>query len=188
MASILDYVKSNLGETYEKLVSVALYDGQPKPDVAEIRTLALLSRFGIEDADDLSEFGRSYMGDWVALSLIPLAIDYYMVQTRLVDNASRPQGVTPLGGEVGQNYNRVQALQDLAEQLRINLADGKTDFVDGLPNTANADYAVMMTSQHTRRLRTQDPYDSFDRVGGWGGPIYAGFGVGYIVVEESLAP
>jgi hypothetical protein len=121
VATIRDYVKSNLGETYDKLTDTADFDGgQERPDVVQLKILAALARFGVTQ-DGLDDFGKSYIGDHVTRLLIPLAIDFYMVKTRRVDNASRPSGMTPIGGEVGQNYDRVAALRHIDEMLAARL-------------------------------------------------------------------
>lgn len=121
MATIRDYVKSNLGETYDKLTDVASFDGgNERPDVVGLKISAALARFGVTESS-LDAFGKSYVGDHVTRLLIPLAIDYYMVKTRRVDNASRPSGMTPIGGEVGQNYDRVGALRHIDEMLAARL-------------------------------------------------------------------
>ena len=189
MPSIRDYVKSNLGETYDKLSDVALYDGQTKPDVTGIKISALLSRFSVTE-DELNDFCKSYLGDWATLNLIPIAMDYYMVNTRMVDNAQRPSGVTPLGGEVGQNYNRVIVLNRIKDEMQTRLSEGKNTFASFMPSTATIGglfTAGMITSGHTKTLRTQDPYDSFDKVGGAVyGPVGYEIGAAYVVVMQEL--
>ena len=98
MSTIRDYVKSNIGETYDKLTDTAQFDGNSgeppgRPDVVGMKIEASLGRFGVVE-DDLNEFQKSYVADHATLALIPIAMDYYMVQTRLVDNFTRPPGVS----------------------------------------------------------------------------------------------
>lgn len=177
MPDIRDYIESNLGETYQKLTQVALYDGQTRPDVVGMKIAASLARFDVVEAD-LNAFGKSYVAAWATRTLIPIAIDYYMVQTRLVDNASRGAGVTPLGGEVGQNYNRVEALRVLDESLATFLRAEAAAF-----NTSNGNSnAGIRVSQHTRSLRTQDPYDAFPKVGRSRLPVGFDMGIAYVIV------
>jgi len=186
--TIRDYVVANLGETYGKLTDTAGYDNQAKPDAVGLKIDAILSRFSVTESS-LSTFAKSYLGLWATYELIPLAIDYYMVNTRRVDNASRPSGVTPLGGEVGQNYDRVATLERLAARLAAQLAADLPAFVSELPAAASLLSYGMQTERHTRSLRTQDPFDSFDKVAGTRHtePVGSvGFGVGYVVVEDAV--
>lgn len=184
MADVREHVEGYLGETYLKLTTVALYDGQTRPDVVGMKIDAALSRFEVTEAG-LNEFGRMYVAAWATRTLIPLAIDYYMVLTRLVDNASRPPGVAPLGGEVGLNYNRVAALQKLDEQLATFLAEEEEAFQQS--NGATLGHGILV-SQHTRTLRTQDPYDAFDKPGGRRcGPVGYDIGNVYVIVQEEVS-
>ena len=137
MATIRDYVKTNIGETYDKLTDTAGYDGgNTKPDVVGLKIRAALARFGISDEDSLNDFGKSYVADHVTRTLVPIGIDYYMVQTRLVDNASRPSGMTTMGGEVGQNYDRIAALRRIDEMLASRLISDLPLFETQLPGGA----------------------------------------------------
>lgn len=184
IATVREYVRSNLGETYDKLTSVALYDGTTKPDVVGMKIDAALARFGVVEAD-MNAYARSYVADYVTRTLIPIAIDYYMVQTRLVDNAMRPAGVTPLGGEVGQNYNRVSALRQLDAILADRLETEAATF--GTSVGATSSFGIV-TSTHSRSLRTQDPYDSYDKILGPGSyPIGYEVGGVYVVVADPVA-
>ena len=141
MATIRDYIKSNLGETYNKLTDAANYDeSQEKPDAVGLKINATLSRFGLVETD-LNDFQKSYLGDFATRLLIPLAIDYYMVNTRRVDNASRPSGITPMGGEVGQNYDRVAALRRIDEILASRLIADLPVFEGALGTSARMDVA-----------------------------------------------
>lgn len=159
MADIRDHVRSNFGETYDKLTQVALYDGQGRPDVVGLKIAAALSRFSVVESD-LSDFAKTYVAAWVTRSLIPVAIDYYMVQTRLSDNASRPAGFTPGGGEVGQNYDRINALKAIDAVLKEFLASEAQTFKSDTGTTSPG----IRVSQHTRTLRTADPYDTFSKI------------------------
>jgi len=121
MATVRDYVKTNIGETYDKLTDTAGFDGgNARPDVVGMKIAASLARFGVTEAN-LDAFGKSYVADHATRLLIPIAIDYYMVQTRRVDNASRPSHMTPQGGEVGANYDRIGALRRIDEMLAARL-------------------------------------------------------------------
>src|SRR3990172_5388656 len=164
MPEIRDHVRSNLGETYLKLVDVGRYDGQLKPDVVGVKITVALSKLFPEgqDPDLLSEFARSYVRDVVTRMLVPLAIDYYMVHTRLVDNAGRPAGVTPLGGEVGENYNRVQTLLQLDKLLAQRIEADATAFATAVGSTASS-WGIRV-SEHSKDLLTQDVWDAFDPI------------------------
>jgi hypothetical protein len=178
VATVRDYVKANLGETYDKLTDVALYDGQTKPDVVGLKIEAALARFDVVEGD-LNAFGLSFIGDFVTRTLVPIAIDYYMVQTRLVDNASRPAGVTPLGGEVGQNYNRIAALQALDQILAARLASDYPLFAS--QNETSTGFGIVV-STHSKPLNTQDPWDAFDPITDpYHGPIGYEIGGVYVV-------
>ena len=141
MAKIRDYVKSNLGETYDKLTDTAGYDGgNEKIDAVGLKIKATLARFNLVESG-LNDFQLSYLGDFATRLLIPLAIDYYMVKTRRVDNASRPSGITPMGGEVGQNYDRVAALRRIDEILASRLIADLPVFEGALGTSARMDVA-----------------------------------------------
>ena len=176
MATIRDYVKTNLGETYNKLTDVASYDGgNDKIDAVGLKIKATLSRFNL-DEQDLNDFGKSYLGDYATRLLIPLAIDYYMVNTRRVDNASRPSGITPMGGEVGQNYDRVAALRRIDEMLASRLIADLPVFEGSLGTAARmkvADGNDLLTIDP----RTFPPGGAPELVGG-------GFGIGYVVASS----
>ena len=63
MATIRDYVKTNIGETYDKLTDTAGFDGgNERPDVVGLKIRAALARFGVTEAG-LDDFGKSYVGD-----------------------------------------------------------------------------------------------------------------------------
>lgn len=176
MATVRDYVKSNIGETYDKLTDTAGYDGgNTKLDVVGLKIDAALARFGVAETD-LNAFGKSYVADYVTRTLIPIAIDYYMVQTRLIDNASRPSGMTSMGGEVGQNYDRIAALRRIDEMLASRLIADLPLFETQLPGGA----APRMVVADGDDLRTIDP-TTFDP---GGAPEVEGaeFGVPYVVV------
>jgi hypothetical protein len=146
---------------------------------------AALAKFNVAEAD-INAYARAYVADYVTRLLIPLAIDYYMVQTRLVDNAMRPAGVTPLGGEVGQNYNRVSALRQLDALLADRLETEAPGFNSSIGATGSFG---IVTSSHTRSLRTQDPYDTFEKIDSpySCGPIGYEIGGVYVVVADSSA-
>lgn len=177
---IREFVKANFGETYDKLTDTADFDGTAnRPDAVGLKIDAALARYSVTE-DDLDAFGRSYLADYVTLTLIPLAIDYYMVQTRLVDNASRPPGVTPLGGEVGQNYNRIDALREMAALLTARLtadAPAVSGQIPGLGRTG-------IQNSNTALPRTIDPL-TFPPGGapGWAGRKGPTF---YVVDEEVI--
>lgn len=153
MATIRDYVKSNLGETYDKLTDTAGFDGgNARPDVVGLKIAASLSRFSVTEAS-LSTFGKSYIADHATRLLITVAIDYYMVQTRRIDNASRPSGISPQGGEVGQNYDRIAALRRIDEILAARLINDYPFFETQLPGGA----APRMAVGDGNNLRTIDP-------------------------------
>ena len=161
MATVRDYVRANIGETHDKLTDTANFDGgNERPDVVGLKIEAAMSRFNVTE-DDLDAFARSYIGDYVTRTLIPIAIDYSMVKTRLVDNASRPAGVTPLGGEVGQNYNRINALQALDKQIANRLIADRPEFYEHLPAGSGA-LPFGMVNGNTDGFHTMDPYDAFD--------------------------
>lgn len=177
MATVRDYVKSNLGETYDKLTDSANFDGgNDRPDVVGLKIRASMARFGVTEGD-LNDFGKSYVGDHVTRALIPMAIDFYMVRTRRVDNASRPSGITPQGGEVGQNYDRIAALRRIDEMLTARLYEDAPVFQSQLPGGA----APRMVVGDGNDLKTIDP-TTFPP---GGAPDYYGreFTTPYVVVE-----
>jgi hypothetical protein len=175
MATIRDYIRSNIGETYDKLTDTAGFDGgNTRPDVVGLKIKAALARFGVVEAD-LNDFGKSYVADHTTRTLVPIAIDYYMVQTRLIDNASRPSGMTTMGGEVGQNYDRIAALRRIDEMLSSRLTADLPLFETQLPGGA----APRMVVADGNDLKTIDPM-TFPP---GGAPDYEGgeFGVAYVV-------
>jgi hypothetical protein len=171
--TIRDFVKSNIGETYDKLTDTAGFDEQDKPDVVGMKIAASLGRFGVEEGD-LNTFQKSYVGDHATLALIPVAMDYYMVQTRLIDNFSRPAGITVGGGEVGQNYDRIAALRRIAEEIRARMADDGPTFIGTLPGLVGDG----MRTDNTEDPLTIDPLTFEPSVGVLVG---AAFGVAYQV-------
>lgn len=160
MSTIREYVQSNIGETYKKITAGGFYDEQSGPDAVGMKIGAELARFGVVE-EDLNGFQRSYIADRATLALVPLAIDWYMVQTRLVDNFSRPAGVTVAGGEVGQNYDRIAALRRIADEIRKRLELDGPVFVGSLPSLAGTG---MQTDNEAAPL-TIDPltFDDYDR-------------------------
>jgi hypothetical protein len=91
-ATIDDYIRSTIGETYAVLVDDGKYDGEDhdgvtKPDIfpiASARSLSVLFRDGVtEDDIDYSEFIKSYVSDVSVRWLIPVAMDYIMERTGL---------------------------------------------------------------------------------------------------------
>lgn len=186
MATIRDHVRGNLGETYKVLTEKGEYDGKDNsnPDVVGDKIAVVCSRYLTANAEpeNMTEFVKSVIADIATRLLIPVAIDYYMVQTRLVDNMSRPAGVTPLGGEVGQNYNRVAALQALDTILRDRIAEEWSDF-QNVTGATGVGFGVRVTAPSD--FRTEDPAD-MPPVGGWrwwGQPYSPGFGV--IAIDRS---
>lgn len=176
MATIRDYVKTNLGETYDKLTDVAGFDGgNERIDAVGLKISATLARFGVAEGD-LDDFGKSYLGDHATRLLIPLAIDYYMVKTRRVDNASRPTGLTPMGGEVGQNYDRVAALRRIDEMLASRLIADLPIFEGSMGQAARMDVA------DGDNLLTIDPM-TFPP-GGAPELVGSAFGVGYAINQN----
>jgi hypothetical protein len=174
MARIRDFVKSNFGETYEKLTDVANYDDSSEnPDAVGLKIKATLSRFGVTTEEGLNDFQKSYLADHATRLLIPLAIDYYMVNTRRVDNASRPSGLTPMGGEVGQNYDRVAALRRIDEILASRLIADLPIFESSLGESARMDVA------DGDNFLTIDPM-TFPP-GGAPELVGSGFGIGYVI-------
>lgn len=175
MATLRDHVRGNLGETYEVLTDTGKYDGRNKPDVVGDKIAVVTARWTPvgTDPETLNEFVKSVLADLATRLVIPIAIDYYMVQTRLVDNASRPPGVTPLGGEVGQNYDRVQTLLSLDEMLKNRIAADLPSILPEIGVAGSVGYGVRTTPNPG--FRTQEP-DAFPRIGR-GNRLYVGFGV-----------
>ena len=177
MATIRDYVKSNLGETYDKLTDTANFDGNSnsgRPDVVGLKIRASLARFSVTE-QGLNDFGKNYVGMHVTRALIPVAIDYYMVQTRRIDNASRPSGLTSQGGEVGQNYDRIAALRRIDEMLAARLYEDLPVF------QSQQTSAALMQVANGNDLKTIDP-TTFEPAGA---PDLYGrnFTTPYVVVE-----
>lgn len=176
MATIRDYIKTNLGETYDKLTDAASFDGgNERPDVVGLKIEAAKARFGVTE-DGLDAFGKSYVADHVTRTLIPLAIDFYMVRTRRVDNASRPSGITPMGGEVGQNYDRIAALRRIDEMLSARLYQDLPIFQGQLGD------APRMVNSNTEDLLTIDPL-TFEPGGAPVAEVGLPFGIAYVGVE-----
>lgn len=180
MATIRDHVRGNFGETYRILTSVGNYDGRDsKPDVVGDKIDVVVSRYvpdTVEDPnEELSEFTKSVVADIATRLLIPVAIDYYMVETRRTDNASRPAGVTPLGGEVGENYDRVDTLFRLDELLRTRIAEAWTEFITAVGGGSASTFGIRTSTERSDTLITEDPLD-FERIRG-PLPQYIGYGV-----------
>lgn len=175
MATIRDHVRGNLGETYDVLTDRGSYDGRgQKPDVVGDKLGVVAAQYipTVADPEVLGEFAKAMLADLATRLLIPIAVDYYMVQTRLVDNASRPAGVTPLGGEVGQNYNRVDTLLRLDELLKERIAANWSDFVP-LVNPSGLGAGIRVSGGVARN--TENP-DRFGRIRGRE-PQYIGYGI-----------
>jgi hypothetical protein len=132
VATIRDYVRTYLPATYDKLTNEGMLDANERPDAVGLAIDTTIETLLVPDTDvdDLSEFARRYIAAVATLSLIPTAIDYYMVQTRLSDALDRPPGVTPLGGERSQNYNRVDALKEIEARIFRWVADNEARFVE----------------------------------------------------------
>lgn len=180
MATIRDHVRGNLGETYDKLTQEGAWDGKDKPDIVGDKIAVVAARWLPPGADPeaQNEYVKGTLADMATRLLIPVAVDYYMVQTRLVDNASRPAGVTPLGGEVGQNYNRVDALLRLDTVLDRRIAVDLQTFLNQVGIVGS--YGARTSGDGF--TNTEDPRD-FERVRG-GRWLYPGYGVGVYVVPE----
>lgn len=198
MATIRDHVRANLGETYSILTDTGDYDQQPpanKPDVVGLKVDMVMSRLFKADVveDDLSEFARGYVGVMVTRAVLPLALDYYMVRTRLQDNLGQGPGVVsgavgPGGGAISANYNRVQAILNLETLLALQQAEMKEDF---LADTADQQKlgdqsSGIRVSSSSGDLLTDNPLTTFLRPRGivlFGGE----FGVAFGVVPDSPA-
>lgn len=192
MATIRDHVRANLGETYEKLVNVAGYDsnessnGASKPDVVGLKQDAIFSRLFASDVveGNLSEFARAYLGVLVTRALIPLAIDFYMVQTKVQENLSRPAGTVPLGGETAVNYDRVSSLRRIDELLAEQEGEWASDFYDDVTDLRRGGPgSALLGVSSNGRFRTQDPYDTMPSI--VGRRVYGGeFGVVWVGSDD----
>ncbi len=171
MATIDDYIRSTIGETYMVLVDDGGYDGEDhdgvtKPDIfaiAPARSMSVLFRDGTTESDiDYSEFVKSYVADVSARWVIPVAIDYIMERTGLSDRIGpAPAGNQNLRNESRQHYNRVDALNRIDALLATRIAVNTKDFAvvaDVLlrPNTGGRSFGIAVSSQGTGFL-TADP-------------------------------
>lgn len=204
MPAIREYIEANIPETYRTVTqglplpdgtTTQVWDGKDGngPDVFGIeieRTMAYLFKDGVTETQ-LSEISKSYVADTVTLRTIAGLIDYYMVRTRRNDSMTRGPGVTPLGGESSQNYDRVAILQDQAKRFSARLNEAALDFA--------ADAAALLRKSGSRialgaristdeRKNTDDP-TWWPRTVGYpffpnGGLFGAGFGIP--VIREVL--
>lgn len=131
-------VRTNLLETYDVIVLKGEADGEDRPDVVGLKIVEAMDElFPTDDQpagyvaptqEQLTPFQAGYVADHVTRLLLPAAIDYYQKRTGRRDAASRPSGVTPLGGESRENYDRVQAMFDLDALLEKRLAARSSRF------------------------------------------------------------
>lgn len=165
MATIQDYAKDNFRETAAILLKQD-YAGDGDGDKLFDRAEQLITSSIFKpstDVDLLPEFAKAYLGDMLTRRLIPTAIDYYQAKTRRVDSMGRPSGVTPLGGESSQNYDRVKAMQDLDKLLAGRLAANEDDFLalvaDKLLHSDEGTAGVPKISTRRSDMLSQDPED-----------------------------
>jgi len=166
-STIREHVRVNMPETYNVLTAEAsaTMDGQERPDVVGIAISSAMSYFfpsGDKKETDLTPFQAQYVGAYATRLVIPAGIDYYMVRTGTSDAFNRGAGVTPLGGEQRQNYNRVQALKDLDAMLEKRLATMEAAFNETLA-TSGSTTAGMMIDSTPDKLLTLDPYKAMPR-------------------------
>lgn len=169
MATIRDHVRANLGETYEILVGTAGYDeSSGRPDAVGLKIAVMVSRLltSTTTEDDVSEFARGYIGVVATRALVPLAVDYYMVRTRLADNLNRPAGMVPNGGEQSLNYNRVQALVQLDKLLAAQQAEMLPDFLEDVGDLARALHGFGARVGSDGSFLSDNPLNTFSRPGG----------------------
>ncbi len=80
------------------------------------------------DIENQGEFIKSFLGDLATLELVPTAIDYYMVKTRRSDSTASA-GAVPLGGESSSNYDRIQAVKDIALLIAARVVRNRSAFL-----------------------------------------------------------
>lgn len=183
-STLRELVKANLPETWKVLSA----DAEPAliSDVIDVETEDLvgdaLTRVVDKywqdrtDADDPidpayveAQYGRFVKGvvaDMATRFVIPAAKDYYMVRTRTADSESTTP-VEGVGGDTSSNYNRVDALTQLDETLRLRIADDLLEFLQLIAPEGERGTAVPIgprVSSMGETMRTQDP-DSLPRLG-----------------------
>lgn len=205
--TIREYVQLQLPETYDTIVQIGNYDGSTKPDLVGA---AIDSRMDLLFVDGTTEsalgaFTRSYVAGVVTLALLSAYIDYAMWQTRRSDSMSRPPGMEPGGGESSQNYDRVQALQQVGTMIARRLDRDRDDFValneTILRRTGARKYTAARISTdpgalNVGVLKTPDAADVFPGIldPGWlpndpfVGSAAGAFGVPAILVPEQFQP
>jgi hypothetical protein len=139
MATVRDYVRAYLPATYEKMTNEGKMDDAERPDAVGLAIQAAADTLLADDVEpnSLPEFGKRYLAAVAVVAVIPSAIDYYMVQTRLNDGASRPSGVTPLGGESSRNYDRIDGLEKIEARLRAWISSMASKFLEVIGDDAS---------------------------------------------------
>lgn len=131
MPTIREYVQSNIVETYRAMTDSGGIDGSgEKPDVVATSQARLFDKLFAVDVDeaDLSEFVRGYLADIVTRMMIPVAMDYWQVQSRVA--YSSPAGVGAEGGEQVTLYDKINGLEKVDSRLAERLAADRDEFLE----------------------------------------------------------
>lgn len=128
MTTISEYVTANFPLTDATLGSFAGIDYAATKSIAIDRAKRDLYGVGITvpDEGDIPDVAQFWIADRATLYLIPVAIDYYMNQSRLSDNKENANF---------SYYDKVQALRDLETELKAAVINGKDDALDAIDNS-----------------------------------------------------
>jgi hypothetical protein len=190
VASILDYTRAALPESWRAVYEDGEWGESGRPDVFVMelaRAMSKLFRDTVIEDDITNEFVKGWLGDYIAWRSIPALIDYYMVRTRRNDSMQRGAGVTPLGGETSDNYDRVGTLKDQADTIYSRLRADWEEFMSLVGTLIRGGQQAprgIAISTMGQGLLTTEPL-TFEKAVGQR-PRYAGFGV--IYVEDQVAP
>lgn len=170
MASIRDFVRLNIPETYGKLTTSGNLDGQgDNPDVVGAQVANVMSRLWPtldprEKEQTLTEFAKSYIGDMVTRLVIPAGIDYWQVQSRRTEGIVQPAGFDPGGGETAVYYDKVNGLIAIDNILAARIAALAEQFGDSItPPTQKATAGFGVSSQGKPGL-AQDPFTTWSKI------------------------
>lgn len=205
MATIRDYVRGTMGETYRVLTVEATRtydgDGDDPPDLVDLALGPIIDRLFqpavTVSTFDASEFLKSFLADLVSIWLCTSAIDYYMVRTRRSDSMSQAPGITPYSGESSTNYDRVATIQKQRSDIGGRVSDNEADFeaiaAPYLRLTGARQFYGPRISSSKDGLLTQNPVTAFDRPdqpGSYPGApfgIPAAVGLGVIFIRDTVA-
>lgn len=154
LGAISDRVRSHIPETYSCLVASSVYGEtllQQNFDDIKYNFFATVVDFG-DEASLYDRFVVAYVGKYCALKLIPAGIDYWM------NNGYASQTLD--GTQEQRSYfDKINALQKIADRLAAELADEKEAFEDfvGIDSRENPSLPAVSTSGQA--FLTSDPYE-----------------------------